>query len=82
MISLHPLYYNATTNNNYALLHMKEDFVLGPSVDVICLPKQPTAVTEADFDSTACVAMGWGKSKYGKIHCRVCIGNTNSPINE
>ena len=49
MISLHPLYYNATTNNNYALLHMTEDFVLGPSVDVICLPKQPTAITEADF---------------------------------
>ena len=41
-VSIHPGYsYNLNIENDYALLHVKEDFILDDHISPICLPDNP-----------------------------------------
>ena len=41
-IDIHPAYsYNGNIENDYALLHVKEDFILDDHISPICLPEVP-----------------------------------------
>ncbi|XP_012250700.2 phenoloxidase-activating factor 2-like [Athalia rosae] len=56
------LHENFNTNNlqnDFALLIVREAFIIAPNVNVLCLP-QPTDI----FDAARCTATGWGKNNF------------------
>ncbi len=52
----------ASARNDFALLHLKEDFKLSETIDTICLPKSKN--TENEY-LDECYAAGWGKDSNG-----------------
>lgn len=56
-INSHPGFSSKNLTNNVALLHVSEQFILSPHVDVICLGD--------DYEYDGCVATGWGKDDFG-----------------
>jgi hypothetical protein len=62
-VSVHPAFNDANLHNDYALLHLTEDFDLAPHINVVCLP---TDEHFDDFIKEECVAAGWGKDSVGK----------------
>ena len=63
-ITIHPTFNPDNLHNDYALIHLKDPFILSPHVDVMCLPDQE--FPELSFMSEHCFATGWGKDKFGK----------------
>ena len=60
----------ASARNDFALLHLKDDFELSETIDTICLPK--SSDTSNEF-LDECFATGWGKDSNGEwIRC-VCL---------
>jgi hypothetical protein len=50
--------------NDFALIHLSEPFILAPHIDVACLPDTLHAVDS--FIPRGCYATGWGKDRFGK----------------
>lgn len=61
-VSLHPLFNPKNLQNDFALLHLEQEFVLQPHINTICLPDQ----NYDNFETLGCAATGWGKDKFGK----------------
>ena len=60
-VSSHPAFNNRSLANDFAVLHLSQEFVLSPHVDVACLPTGDYS----NYDKANCVAMGWGKDEFG-----------------
>lgn len=60
----HPQFNSRSHYNNLAFLEVAEPFTLDYHVKPICIPS--TSKTY-DYDSSNCVATGWGKITYGKF---------------
>ena len=54
--------YKNVPENDFAMIHVKADFVLNEYVGTICLPE-----STADYDPTECYATGYGKDRWGKF---------------
>lgn len=49
-------------HNDVALLILKKRVRIAENVDIVCLPE-----SSYEFDSSTCIATGWGKNKFGKL---------------
>lgn len=58
-MTVHPTHDDKSLYNDFALLHVTEEFVLGPHLDTACLP------LDGKFSHKGCYAMGWGKDSIG-----------------
>jgi len=58
-LSIHPQYNKKNFENNLALVHLSEDFVLDKHLDTICLGTEEFGREENHLQS-GCVVMGWG----------------------
>jgi len=61
-VSMHPLFNSKNLQNDFALIHLEEEFVLQPHINTICLPDQ----RYDDYQDLDCAATGWGKDRFGK----------------
>lgn len=61
-ITIHPAFNKNLLTNNFALLHLAEEFNLTDHIDTICLPESPDKLT--DVDETNCIATGFGKDSF------------------
>merc|ERR1712226_861775 len=59
-LNIHPEFDGRNLQNDFAVLHGSEDFVLDQHLDTVCLPD-----ANEIFDSTTCFATGWGKDQFG-----------------
>jgi len=59
-LAIHPEFDGRNLQNDFAVLHVSEDFVLDQHLDTVCLPD-----ANEIFDSTTCFATGWGKDQFG-----------------
>jgi len=59
-LNIHPEFDGRNLQNDFAVLHVSEDFVLDQHLDTVCLPD-----ANEIFDSTTCFATGWGKDQFG-----------------
>ena len=55
---MHPVFNPRNVWNDFAIIHLENDFELDAHINVICLP---TETDFEDFDKTKCVATSWGK---------------------
>ena len=62
---MHPVFNSRNLWNDFAILHLEDDFDLESHINVICLP---TEADFQDFDKDKCVATGWGKDSLGKFN--------------
>ena len=62
---MHPVFNPRNVWNDFAIIHLENDFELDAHINVICLP---TETDFEDFDKTKCVATGWGKDSIGKLN--------------
>ena len=63
-MTIHPRYSGIQdVFNNYALLHLKEEFILDEHLDTICLPEHPN-LRDGNYNKSNCVTMGWGKNAF------------------
>jgi plasma kallikrein len=60
-IIIHPQFYKAGSHNNIALLVLDQQVTFQPNIGLVCLPTQNQA-----FESSNCLASGWGKEVFGK----------------
>ncbi|XP_055597312.1 phenoloxidase-activating factor 2-like [Uranotaenia lowii] len=60
-IVVHPEFYKGGLYNDIALLFLDTPFSINEVVQTVCLPPQG-----AKFDTTRCLASGWGKDVFGK----------------
>ena len=65
-ISIHPAFDSKNLQNDFALIHLKEEFPLSQHINTMCLPDPFYAEEEFDDDETSydtsdCFATGWGK---------------------
>ena len=70
-VAIHPEYSGAKASGghnqlefDYSLLHVSQEFQLEDHVNTICLPPY-SAFRSQEYQQTDCVAMGWGKHKFG-----------------
>jgi hypothetical protein len=59
----HPAFISRNHINDYAIIVVDEPFYLDKHIDTICLPDQ---FDTKSYDTTNCVATGWGTDEYGK----------------
>ena len=69
-ISVHPAFDSKNLQNDFALIHLAEEFPLTQHINTMCLPDPFYADEEFDDDETSydtsdCFATGWGKDKFG-----------------
>jgi len=73
-ISIHPAFDNKNLQNDFALIHLEEEFPLTEHINTMCLPDPFYSEDSEDFDSdhhetsyddSDCFATGWGKDKFG-----------------
>ena len=64
-VSIHPEFNPLNLQNDFALIHMAENFILSPAVDTICLPDRAQE-ENSQYLKENCFATGWGKDKFGK----------------
>jgi len=62
-ISIHPAFDSKNLQNDFALIHLEEEFQLTNHINTMCLP-DPDLV-EDSYDTENCFATGWGKDKFG-----------------
>lgn len=58
---IHKDYYKGNLANDIALLVLNEPFILGETIQTVCLPPQ-----SVNFEYSRCFASGWGKDVFGK----------------
>jgi len=61
-VSMHPLFNPRNLQNDFALLHLEEEFELQAHINTICLPDQ----YYKNYQDQDCAATGWGKDRFGK----------------
>ena len=62
-VEIHPAFtYNKLVYNDFAVLHLKQEFELGPHINPICLPEKVNQ--RSGQYSNNCVAMGYGTKTY------------------
>jgi len=67
-ISIHPAFDSKNLQNDFALIHLEEEFQLTSHINTMCLPDPDSydSYDEPDsYDKENCVATGWGKDKFG-----------------
>ena len=62
-VVMHPDYTEGRNGNDFAVLYLSEDIVMGPRISAACLP------TELPSDGSTCIVSGWGdlECKYHAI---------------
>ena len=68
-ISIHPAFDSKNLQNDFALIHLEEEFQLTSHINTMCLPDPDSydSYDEPDsYDKENCIATGWGKDKFGK----------------
>jgi trypsin len=66
-INVHPNYNKDTQDNDFAILTLTTDVVIGPTANPACLPKDDTN----QFVSETATASGWGYLEYGGIQASI-----------
>ena len=61
-VAVHPGYDRKNLTNNVALLFTETPFILGHSLDKICMP---SSNYEERYNWDECVSTGWGKDQFG-----------------
>jgi len=70
-ISIHPGFDSKNLQNDFALIHLAEEFPLTQHINTMCLPDPFYADDEEfdddenSYDTSDCFATGWGKDKFG-----------------
>jgi len=59
-IQIHPEFNPRNLANDFAVMFLKENFVLDFNIDTVCLPEPGQ-----NFDGSTCFATGWGKDEFG-----------------
>jgi len=62
-ISIHPAFDSKNLQNDFALIHLKEEFQLTQHINTMCLPDP--IYDEESYEKEDCFATGWGKDKFG-----------------
>jgi hypothetical protein len=62
-ISIHPAFDGKNLQNDFALIHLKEEFALTQHINTMCLPDP--LYDEVSYEKEDCFATGWGKDKFG-----------------
>jgi len=62
-ISVHPAFDSKNLQNDFALIHLEEEFQLTQHINTMCLPDPD--LEEDSYDTENCFATGWGKDKFG-----------------
>ena len=71
-ISIHPAFDSKNLQNDFALIHLAEEFPLTQHINTMCLPDPFYADDdefnddENSYDTSDCFATGWGKDEWGK----------------
>jgi len=69
-ISIHPAFDSKNLQNDFALIHLQDDFPLTQHINTMCLPDPFYAEDfdsddEPSYENSNCFATGWGKDKFG-----------------
>ena len=64
-ISFHPSFDSKNLQNDFALIHVQDEFPLTQHINTMCLPDP--IYDDDSYDHSDCFATGWGKDKFGKI---------------
>jgi secreted trypsin-like serine protease len=69
-ISIHPAFNKKNLQNDFALIHLQEEFPLTEHINTMCLPdpfysEDFDSDYETSYDDSDCFATGWGKDKFG-----------------
>merc|ERR1712018_942352 len=69
-ISIHPAFDSKNLQNDFALIHLKDEFPLTQHINTMCLPDPFYAEDfdsddEPSYENSNCFATGWGKDKFG-----------------
>ncbi|XP_020281678.1 serine protease 42-like isoform X2 [Pseudomyrmex gracilis] len=60
-VVVHKDFHSGALYNDFAILILKDPIEYAENVDIVCLPE-----SNAIFDTSKCIASGWGKDVYGK----------------
>jgi len=62
-ISFHPSFDSKNLQNDFALIHVQDEFPLTQHINTMCLPDP--IYDDDSYDHSDCFATGWGKDKFG-----------------